>query len=88
MNKMIIKINNEEYTIYRTTNDFYGNPRYVIHFLTLGLDVYISLSGIIKKYRGKNFGGGYVFQSYEPKETLKYILKKLEKGGYINGYWL
>jgi hypothetical protein len=69
----------------RINNDVNGNPRYVVHFLTLlnegehqGLDVLQSFDLALKKarkvggkvYRGKDFGGGIVFQSYNIIETI------------------
>ena len=62
-------------TIYSVNNDYYGNPRYVVHFLSLGLSDYITNNKTRKagltKYRGKQFGGGYVFQSYAPEQFIK-----------------
>jgi hypothetical protein len=70
----------------RINNDVNGNPRYVVHFLDLlnegerqGLDVLQSFDLALKKarkvggkiYRGKDFGGGIVLQSYNILETLK-----------------
>jgi hypothetical protein len=69
----------------RINNDVNGNPRFVVHFLTLlnegehqGLDVLQSFDLALKKarkvggkvYRGKDFGGGIVFQSYNIIETI------------------
>ncbi|WNO30078.1 hypothetical protein [Oceanotoga phage vB_OteS-UFV02] len=68
-----------EYT--RITNDVNGNPRYVVHYLSLGLTEYEDLKPLLKKYRGKDFGGGYVFVSYEPADFLKWIKKEIQKRG-------
>ena len=69
----------------RINNDINGNPRYVVHFLGLlnegegeGLGVLESFDMALKKarkvggkmYRGKDFGGGIVFQSYDIQETI------------------
>jgi hypothetical protein len=69
----------------RINNDVNGNPRFVVHFLYLlnegedqGLDVLQSFDLAVKKarkvggkiYRGKDFGGGIVFQSYNIIETI------------------
>jgi hypothetical protein len=69
----------------RINNDVNGNPRYVVHFYDLlnegerkGLDVLQSFDLAVKKarkvggkiYRGKDFGGGIVFQSYNILETI------------------
>ena len=64
-----------EVSVFRTTNDIYGNPRYIIHYLDLAIDYEDALkkSRIIggKKYRGKEFGGGIVFQSYNIYTSLE-----------------
>jgi hypothetical protein len=69
----------------RINNDVNGNPRYVVHFYDLltdieGLNLTIlqryelalkkarKVGG--KMYRGKDFGGGIVFQSYNIIETI------------------
>jgi hypothetical protein len=69
----------------RINNDVNGNPRYVVHFIDLlnegerqGLDVLQSFDLAVKKarkvggtkYRGRDFGGGIVFQSYNIQETI------------------
>jgi hypothetical protein len=69
----------------RVKNDVNGNPRYVIHFLYLlnenecnGLTLDQKFNLALKKskkiggkqYRGKEFGGGIVFQSYNIQETI------------------
>jgi len=69
----------------RLNNDVNGNPRYVVHFYELlneregeGLDVFEKYEIAVKKsrkvggkmYRGKDFGGGIVFQSYDIKTTI------------------
>jgi hypothetical protein len=71
--------------INRINNDLNGNPRFVVHFLTLlnegedqGLEVLQSFDLALKKarkvggtkYRGRDFGGGIVFQSYNIQETI------------------
>jgi hypothetical protein len=69
----------------RINNDVNGNPRYVVHFYDLlndieGLNLTIleryelalqkarKVGG--KMYRGKDFGGGIVFQSYDIITTI------------------
>ena len=69
----------------KINNDLNGNPRFVVHFLDLlnegerqGLDVLQSFDLAVKKarkvggtkYRGRDFGGGIVFQSYNIQETI------------------
>jgi hypothetical protein len=69
----------------RINNDVNGNARYVVHFYDLLTDIEgLNLSILeryelaLKKarkvggkmYRGKDFGGGIVFQSYNIIETI------------------
>jgi len=69
----------------RIANDINGNPRYVFHFLNFitdkereGLTLDQKYKLAVKKaqklggriYRGKSFGGGIVFQSYNIQETI------------------
>lgn len=77
----------------RVNNDINGNPRYVFHFLnfltdkemenTKGIstkyEMAVNKSRLIggKKYRGKDFGGGIVIQSYNIEETINDI-KRLQ----------
>ena len=61
----------------RITNDSNGNPRYIIWYGSI-TDTYDEAARIAKpiggkKFRGKAFGGGIVFQSYNIHETVKYI---------------
>jgi hypothetical protein len=72
----------------KINNDINGNPRYVSHFLNFitdkeseGLTLDQKYNLAVKKakkiggkiYRGKSFGGGIVFQSYNIQETLKKV---------------
>lgn len=69
-----------EYT--RVNSDMYGNPRYVVHYLAFlgegeqGYDLAHARAKKLggAKYRGKDFGGGFVFQSYNIPETLRQIV--------------
>ena len=79
----------------RVNNDVNGNPRFALHFLNLLTDneqnggksindMYNeavrkakSIGG--KRYRGNDFGGCIVFQSYNLDETSKKINKLLIK---------
>jgi hypothetical protein len=61
----------------RINNDINGNPRYVIHFLTLA-DTYEralflgrKLGG--RKFHNKQYGGGIAFQSYNTQDLEKRI---------------
>lgn len=73
----------------RITNDVNGNPRYVIHFFAFLSeeefnDLRLSESYKLahqrakklgfRKYMGKDFGGCFVGQSYNTKDTAAKIL--------------
>jgi hypothetical protein len=64
-------------TFYQINNDYYGNPRYVVHFLALSDDYEnaIKLAKKIggKKYRAKWFGGGIVFETFSPNDIATRI---------------
>ena len=73
----------------RVNNDVYGNPRYVTHFLSLLNEEEQTLSNYNlavkranklggKKYRGNDFCGGIVFQSYNLDELRKRIIEILK----------
>jgi hypothetical protein len=79
MRTNILEINGKSVDIVRVDNCINGNPRFVIHFLSIA-DNYIDAINIArqiggKKYRAKWFGGGIVFSSYNVKEDLKRIIK-------------
>lgn len=68
------------YDVIRVDNDYCGNPLYVVHFLAFQADSFEhalqlsrkSIGG--KKYRGKDFGGGIVFQSYNIERDARAIV--------------
>ena len=77
---------------YSVNNDVYGNPRYVVDFThfacgdyTLSIDARfkMALTNAKKvggsKYRGKDFGGGIVLQSYN-KATTELDINKARLG--------
>lgn len=72
----------KDITLGRTTNDINGNPRYIVSWLSLGLDSYKATDKTRKAglsiYRGKSFGGGFVFTSYNTNADLKFILETLK----------
>lgn len=74
-------INVKEIQVHRVKNDGNGNPRYVVHYLALGLTTYESTKKTraagLKLYRGRDFGGGFVFSSYNTEYTLERILEVL-----------
>ena len=65
--------------VFRVGNDVNGNPRYIIHFISLSdnyNDALLKASKIGgKKYRAKWFGGGIVFSSYNLNEDLKIMME-------------
>lgn len=80
-----IKVNGEEIPYHKIDNDLNGNPRYVVHFYELGVELadYGKIKGLVK-YRAKWFGGGYVIESYNLEQDLKHYLK-LVKNYYGRG---
>ena len=73
----------------RVNNDFCGNPRFVTHFFSLLKEDEQTLSNYNlavkranklggKKYRGSDFGGGIVFQSYNLDGLRKRIIEILK----------
>ena len=78
MKTNIVEINGKDIEIIRIDNCINGNPRYIIHFLSIA-DTYQDAINIAKqiggkKYRAKWFGGGIVFSSYNVAEDLKQII--------------
>jgi|APGre2960657404_1045060.scaffolds.fasta_scaffold01666_21 hypothetical protein len=78
----------ETITLYRVKNDTCGNPRYVVHFLSLlteeesnSLDVFEKYNHALskarkiggKKFHNKQFGGGVVFQCYNTESLVNEI---------------
>jgi hypothetical protein len=66
-----------EYKFTRTTNDGNGNPRYIVSWLALGLPAYQANDKTrragLRKYSGKAFGGGFVFQSYNLERSAEFF---------------
>lgn len=75
-----VEVNGKEITVYKIDHDANGNPRYVTHFLDLGVKLadYGKIAGLTT-YRAKWFGGGYVIQSYNIKEDLQHVLNTIAK---------
>lgn len=89
-------IDGTEIAVYPTTPDYYGNPRFVVHFLEFpnldpdpeyrasGIDEIVAMQDRYidnvrhavggRRYRGRDFGGGIVFTSYNVRETLRHAL--------------
>lgn len=74
-------VQGKEIEAFRIPNDTNGNPRYVVHFRDLGIDLwdYDNINKLygFNKYRAKWFGGGVVFQSYNIEDTLNFALDKV-----------
>jgi len=75
---------------YRVKNDVNGNPRYVIHYLAfvrneeLGMGDYDLAKQRANKlgfkvYKGLDFGGGFVCQSYNLENHAEQIIDCLEE---------
>ena len=71
------------HSFYIAKNDVNGNPRYVIHWLAFRTDYDSSFTTAkplgFSKYRGKDFGGGFVSQSYNLQNTAERIIERREK---------
>ena len=83
-------------SFYRVNNDSNGNPRYVTHYLAFLNDDELGMEAtrqgdydIAKKranalgfrvYKGKDFGGGFVCQSYNVENTAENIIAARSKG--------
>lgn len=78
---------NDEF--YRVNNDSNGNPRYVTHYLAflrddeLGMDDYYTAKKRandlgFRVYTGKDFGGGFVIQSYNLEKVIERIIAARE----------
>lgn len=82
----VVQVNGLDIPVSRIDNDVNGNPRFVVHFLSLGIELkdYGRIAGL-KKYRAKWFGGGYVFQSYNVYKDLQWMLKQVDK--YYQKEW-
>ena len=75
-----VTVEGKTFEVIRIHNDYNGNPRYVVHFMDLGIELkdYGKISGL-SKYRAKWYGGGYVIQSYSIEEDLKFYIKKVKQ---------
>ena len=79
----MVNVQGQEIETFRIDNDINGNPRYVVHFIDLDINLKDSdkinkLYGF-KKYTAKWFGGGVVFQSYNIEDTLNFALDKVKE---------
>lgn len=67
---------------WRVNNDINGNPRYVVSFLNFASDYETAKKRAnsigFRVYRGRDFGGGFVGQSYSLPDTARAII---EAGG-------
>ena len=83
-----------DYEFTRVNNDANGNPRYVVHYLALltdkekygphlpnGYEIALKRSRAFggKKYRGKDYGGGIVFQSYNTQVEAEMVAQIVEQ---------
>ena len=79
----MVNVQGQEIKTFRIDNDTNGNPRYVVHFIDLGIKLkdYDKINKLygFKKYTAKWFGGGIVFQSYNIEDTLNFALDKVKE---------
>lgn len=74
-------LNGHTFTATRVTNDYYGNPRYVLHVNDLQA-IFGEVPAAFKRYKANWYGGGYVIQSYSLLNDLEAMLER------PNGYTL
>jgi hypothetical protein len=84
MTREEIKLDGREpISVYRIDNDVNGNPRYIIHYLALGLRDHVSTKKTreagLRIYHGRLFGGGFTFTSYNIESSVKWIVGALER---------
>ena len=71
--------NSENITVNQITNDKFGNPRFVIHYLAIA-DKFSDALAIAEKiggklYTAKWYGGGIVFSTYTLEHTLEQLMQ-------------
>jgi len=78
MSSFEVVVNGQPVQVFRTTNDVNGNPRYIVHFLSVARTMGDAVCKIRKigggRYRGKSFGGGLVFSSYSLESDLAHAI--------------
>ena len=79
-NPITVAVDGEEYSVYPINDDVNGNRRFVIHYLALDIAKYDDVSKYgFKKYRGKWFGGGIVFQAVNLQDKVQYMVDKVRE---------
>jgi hypothetical protein len=77
MSKEIKTKKGNVYSFHKTTRDVNGNPRYIVSFLSLGLKTFAPTTETkkagLKIYRGKSFGGGFIFESFNIQATAEFF---------------
>ena len=82
-NQITVTVDGEEYSVYPINNDVNGNARYVIHYLAFDIDNHDAVSKYgFRKYRGKAFGGGIVFQAVNLQDKVEYMVNHVKE---VNG---
>lgn len=76
----VINVDGEEIVYHKIDHDLNGNPRYVVHFLALGVELkdYGRIPKLTK-YRAKWFGGGYVLQSHGLESDLRWMMNQVKE---------
>ena len=73
-------------SFYRVLNNVMGHPRYVIHWLAFAGEYdkaeLIARSLGFKKYRGREFGGGFVIESFNLESTAEAVIRSREQKDY------
>ena len=77
--KITVTLSSEhEVIVHQITNDKFGNPRFVVHYLEIA-DTYSDALALIRKiggrlYTAKWYGGGLVFSTYTLEHTLEELM--------------
>lgn len=64
----------------RLDNDINGNPRYYVSVCAFIRDGEFMRPFNASKYRGKRYGAGWVFQSYNLKSSIEHAVSSIYKG--------
>ena len=75
----IITVDGVAIPYHKVDADANGNPRYVVHFLSVGVEPadYGRIPGLTK-YRAKWFGGGIIIQSYKLDDDIRWTMEQVK----------
>ena len=83
LSKEYVEYRGDQIPVYRYTSDINGNPRYIVHYLAIGLPDHVATAATrragFRIFHGRAFGGGFIFQSYYPQGDMPRMLDILNK---------